>query len=165
VETVKSFRGICENLVLDLNVIYDILESIHLDAFKQAKEYQLDAVLKKLYSITSSTNVLFEMLQSGKTKVWIKKLFKSTSIREQLLGLKAEIPLVISMLNLVFNIQQVVCQKTIALEVILTLFFSSFQSQGCRGFELGLPKIDESVFDRQEDGLTGEDYADVDDDQ
>ncbi len=43
--------------------------------------------------------------------------------------------------------------------------FSSFQSQGCRGFELGLPEIDESVFERQEDDLTGEDYADVDDGQ
>ncbi|CAF1103046.1 unnamed protein product [Didymodactylos carnosus] len=145
VETVISNKEVCANLADDLAIIHEILTSLDSTENSKAEQYKLHRVMIKLYRITSRTNVLFDRCRSGKRRIMIRSFLFSTSIKEELQKLKAEIPVVIGMLCLVFHIKQ-----------------TSAYSRG----GTAIPKVNDKIFDEEdeEDMEEAEEYYADDED-
>lgn len=109
IDTVQSNKETCNILVDDLELIYEILATVDPAQALKVEKYKFRAVMNRLHRITSHAVILFDRCRNGKLMIKIKNIPHTTSIKEELQKLTSEIPLVISMLNSVFNIQQSVC--------------------------------------------------------
>ncbi|CAF0995690.1 unnamed protein product [Didymodactylos carnosus] len=145
-EQVKANKILCSDLATDLAVVHDILKSLNPVEKQQAEKHRLRAVLVKLCRITGQTKILFERSKSGKKRIKVKNFLQAVSIQDELRRLKAEMLVVITMFNLVFNIKQ--------------------QSDRYRGYGINAQLIDETIFDQEDekDNQSAEDYYVVDDD-
>ena len=60
VETVLSNKEACAVLADDLEIIYEILITLHPVEQSKAEKYKLERVMTKLYRVTTRTKVLFD---------------------------------------------------------------------------------------------------------
>ncbi len=98
-------------------------------------------------------------------KVRLRNFLSSTTIKDELQKLQAEIPTVIGMLLLVFQVKQNVCNHILINIIFYVLSNEFFIQAALTRSGIKVPPVDESMFDQivEGDTTTAEDYLDDDD--
>lgn len=107
-ETVLANRKEVGELVDDLQMVHDILDTLSPEAKKKADKHKLSRVSKILDHVTKKSSQIFKRLTSKKFIDRIRNTVTAFGIKKDIQDLSARLGKVTGYLNLVFSIQSAV---------------------------------------------------------
>ncbi|CAM4851821.1 unnamed protein product, partial [Rotaria magnacalcarata] len=102
--TLRSNRQLCQSVAVQLEILYNILQSVEPEQQKRANEHHLKLVLIHLQNLTNRSKVIFVRSQSNRVFIRLKNFAQAKPIQDESRDIKADLSTAVGLLCLVFSI-------------------------------------------------------------